>query len=135
MKLDFKKDSKMLLLALLSGIIEGIAHASFVVPAGLFPGGFSGISRLSSQILSTFFSISIPYSYIYFSLNAIAAIIVFRYIGKKFTIFSLIQVFTCSVMITTFKPRMKKILLPLISKENAASPEKSSTESIRPSVK
>lgn len=84
-------DIKLLFLAIFSAIIQSIAITSFSIPAKLYPSGFSGISRLLSDIFHDYFSIDISYSVLYLVFNLIVSIIVYKKIGKKFTIYSVIQ--------------------------------------------
>lgn len=84
-------DIKLLVLSIVSAAINAIAITSFSIPAKLYPGGFSGISRLTTDVLFDFFGISVPYSVLYLLLNLISSIFVFKSIGKKFTIYSIIQ--------------------------------------------
>lgn len=62
---------------------------TFVHIAGLLPGGFTGISLLLQEVFSKFFNLKIPFAVFYWGLNIIPAIICFKYVGKKFTIFSI----------------------------------------------
>ncbi|MEE0878608.1 MAG: YitT family protein [Treponemataceae bacterium] len=64
----------------------------FVANSGLIPGGFTGISELLQRIFSTYFNLNIPFSPIYFLCNLIPAIISFKYIGKKFTLYSCLMI-------------------------------------------
>lgn len=75
---------------------------SFVRTGGLFPGGFSGLALLIQRILEDFFSVSLPYSAIYLPLNLIPAYIGFKYIGKRFTIYSFYLVFLSSFLTDIF---------------------------------
>ena len=75
---------------------------SFVNTGGLFPGGFSGLSLLIQQIFSEFLHISVPFSALYIPLNLIPAYIGFKYIGKKFTIYSFYLVFLSSFLTDIF---------------------------------
>lgn len=62
---------------------------SFVDTGGLYPGGFSGIAVLLQRLIKAVIGITIPYSFIYIPLNLIPVYIGFKYIGKKFTLYSL----------------------------------------------
>ena len=75
---------------------------SFVRTGGLFPGGFSGLALLVQQILSEFFNVTVPYSAIYMPVNLIPAYIGFKYIGKRFTIYSFYLVFLSSFLTDVF---------------------------------
>lgn len=75
---------------------------SFVQTGGLIPGGFSGFAVLVQQIGRQFLDIEIPYSVIYMPINLIPAYIGFKYIGKKFTIYSFYVVFLSSLLTDIF---------------------------------
>ncbi len=86
-----KKDLKILFFVTLSAFIYSCGMNIFVKSGNLFPGGFAGISRLTSAILLEFFNINISFSVIYMALNVIVSALVFTRIGRKFMIFSIIQ--------------------------------------------
>ena len=88
---------------LLSAITQAFALTSFSVPAGIYPSGVSGLSRLLSDILKTFMNYDLPYFYLYLIINIILAFIVFRHIGKLFTIFSLLQTVLVSLLASKFQ--------------------------------
>ena len=88
---------------LLSAITQAFALTSFSVPAGIYPSGVSGLSRLLSDILKTFMNYELPYFYLYLIINIILAFIVFRHIGKLFTIFSLLQTVLVSLLASKFQ--------------------------------
>jgi uncharacterized membrane-anchored protein YitT (DUF2179 family) len=86
-----KKDIKTLFFIILSALFYSLSIKMFIQAGGLFPGGFSGISVLATRLLSKYASIEIPFALIYISLNIIPTILVYKYVGKRFTIFSVIQ--------------------------------------------
>lgn len=104
-KIDFKKSSKMGFWVLISSIFQSIALTSFSVPGKLYPSGVSGISRLTSDMLLDFVNLNIPYQVFYFSINIALAILVYKYIGKYFTVFSVIQTTLVSIF-SSFFPRI-----------------------------
>ena len=72
---------------------------SFVTTGGLYPGGFAGITILIQRIADMFFQISIPYTAIYIPINIIPVWIGLKYIGKKFTLYSLYFIVATSLLI------------------------------------
>ncbi len=64
----------------------------FVNAGGLFPGGATGLTVIIQRSFLKYFGLNIPYTPINVILNAIPVYIGFRFIGKKFTLFSLIMV-------------------------------------------
>lgn len=55
----------------------------FAKTAGLFPGGFSGLSLLLQQIGLDFIHVSIPFSVFNIGLNLVPTYIAYKFIGKK----------------------------------------------------
>lgn len=92
MKFDPKKDTVRLIVIVLSAAITAVNIKTFVRVGNLFPGGVSGISILIQRCAERFYGMSIPYSPIYYLLNLVPIYIGFRYIGKKFTLFSVLDI-------------------------------------------
>jgi uncharacterized membrane-anchored protein YitT (DUF2179 family) len=65
---------------------------TFVMAGELIPGGFTGLTLLIQEISRRFGDVRLPFSVIYYILNAAPAVICFRAIGKKFTIYSCLMV-------------------------------------------
>jgi len=78
---------------------------TFVKAGELIPGGFTGVTILIQKICDHYFGITIPFSLVLYILNAVPAVVCFRFIGKKFTLYSLLMVFLCGLM-TDFMPNM-----------------------------
>ena len=78
---------------------------TFVRAGGLIPGGFTGITLLTQEIFLRYLNIHIPFSVVFYLLNAIPAAICFKCVGKKFTLYSILAVFLCGLMID-FMPVM-----------------------------
>lgn len=97
-------DIKFLFFAVVSAVIYSIAITSFSIPANIYPGGLSGICRIASDISFDFLNYNLSYSLIYFPINVILSIIVYKTIGKKFTIYSIIQFSLVSLFTSFFKP-------------------------------
>lgn len=89
---------------ILSALVQSIALTTFSTVGNLYPGGIGGISRLSSDVLSDFFNINISYQIPYLLINIILAILVYKYIGHKFTIYSIFQVTIVSILTLFLKP-------------------------------
>ena len=77
---------------------------TFVQAGGLIPGGFTGLSLLFQRIVLQYFNFKIPFSALYFTLNAVPAIICFKFVGKKFTLYSILMVIMSGLM-TDFMPK------------------------------
>ena len=77
--------------------IYGFSISNFIHPAGLLAGGFTGVSLLAKEIVLMTTGTEIPLSLIYIPLNAVPAVISFKFIGKRFTVYSLIMIVLSSV--------------------------------------
>ena len=60
-------------------------------------GGFTGLTLLIQNIFQQFLNLAVPFSLIYIPLNAIPALISFKFIGKRFTLYSLVFIMLSSV--------------------------------------
>lgn len=69
----------------------------FAKTAGLFPGGFSGLSLLLQKIGLDFIHVSIPFSVFNIGLNLVPTYIAYKFIGKKFTLYSIIVIVLTSI--------------------------------------
>jgi uncharacterized membrane-anchored protein YitT (DUF2179 family) len=65
---------------------------TFVHAGGLLPGGFTGLTLLIQEIALRYGNIRLPFSLVNYTLNAVPAIICFRYIGKRFTLYSCLMI-------------------------------------------
>lgn len=90
-------------LVILGAVLFAVNLKTFVYTANLFPGGFSGLSLLIQRAVQKFQGFEIPYTLLYGILNAVPVYISFRFIGRNFTIFSLIMIVLSSVL-TDFIP-------------------------------
>lgn len=76
----------------IAALIMATNIKTFVRTGDLFPGGATGLTILIQRISESFFQIALPFSFINFILNAIPLYIGFRYIGKKFTLYSCLMI-------------------------------------------
>lgn len=99
MKVDTKrlkkvaeKDAIRLIVVLLAAFLMSININSFVNAVGLYPGGATGIAIIIQRLALKYWNLNIAYTPITIILNAVPVYIGFKYIGKKFTLFSLVMV-------------------------------------------
>ena len=114
----FKKTDKIQIIkmafwVLISAAFQAFALTSFSVPAKIYPSGISGLSRLVSDILKDYASLNIPYFYFYLIINLFLAALVYKHIGKLFTIFSVLQTTLVSVF-SSFFPTLHILDDPLL---------------------
>ena len=99
-------DFKLLLMAVISAVIHAFAISNFSIPGSIYPAGFSGISRLTTDLLRDMSGIDISYSVFYFSINILTSLFFYNRIGKKFATYSIIQFTLVAVLSSVFKPVM-----------------------------
>ena len=92
LKMMLRKDAVRLVVVLLAAFLMAMNINSFVNAGGLYPGGATGIAIIIQRIALKYWGVSIPYTPVTVLLNAIPVYIGFKYIGKRFTLFSLVMV-------------------------------------------
>ena len=100
-------------LILAGSLIMAVNLKSFVRTGGLIPGGFNGLTRLIQEISVLLWHWEPPFSVINFILNAIPAVISFKFIGKKFTGYSCLMIVVSGILtdIVPSFPMTEDILL------------------------
>lgn len=98
MTFDLKKDGKKILILCVASFLMAVNIKTFVRTADLFPGGASGLTILLQRIGETYFHVMIPYTVVNLLLNAVPVYIGFRFIGKKFTLYSCLMIVLTSVL-------------------------------------
>lgn len=92
MKFSFKEDTKRILVICIASLLMAANIKTFVRTGGLYPGGATGLTILIQRVAELFFRVSLPYTPINFLLNAVPVYIGFRFIGKKFTLYSCLMI-------------------------------------------
>ena len=92
MEFSLKKDGKRILVIIMASILMAVNIKTFVRTGGLYPGGATGLTVLTQQIGLRFFNVEIPYTVVNILLNAFPIYIGFRFIGKKFTLYSCLMI-------------------------------------------
>jgi len=98
MTFELKKDGKRILVICLASLLLAVNTKTFVRTGDLFPGGVMGITLLLQHIAETFFGVEIPYTVVNLLLNAIPVYIGFKFIGKKFTLYSCLMIVLSGVL-------------------------------------
>ncbi|MCH5249038.1 MAG: YitT family protein [Lachnospiraceae bacterium] len=98
MTFDAKKDPKRIIAICFAAMVMSINTQTFVRTGGLYPGGVMGITILIQAIFHNFLNIEIPFTVVNLLLNTVPIYIGFRFIGKKFTIFSCIMIVLNSIL-------------------------------------
>lgn len=98
MKTEAKESIKKILVICLTSFLMALNIKSFVRTGGLYPGGATGLALLIQRAADMFLHITIPYTIVNILLNAIPVYIGFRFIGKKFTMYSCLMIVLTSVL-------------------------------------
>ena len=85
-------------------LIYSIGFNVFVRSANLFPGGYAGLSRLISEVLRTYTPFPGSFSVLYFILNGITTLFVWKRIGHRFILLSILF-YTLTSLFTAVLPR------------------------------
>ncbi len=107
------KETVGIIAVLVSAFVYSVAIKVFVNAGDLFPAGFSGIAQLLVRVFGTYFHMEIHFSVIYVLLNIAPTILVFRHVGKRFTLLSILQYAAVSVFVAVLPsiPITKDIFL------------------------
>lgn len=97
MKFSMKEDGKRILVICLASLLLAVNIKSFVRTGGLYPGGATGLTILLQHIAQTFLHMEVPYTLVNVVLNAVPVYIGFRFIGKKFTLYSCLMIFLTGI--------------------------------------
>lgn len=89
----FFHEARRIFFVCCGALIMGLNLNTFVPAANMIPGGFTGLVRLIQMLFAKYAGKNIPFSPFYYFLNLSAAFICFKYIGKKFAIYSLLMIF------------------------------------------
>lgn len=95
-----------------SALLQAFAMNTFLEPVGLLPSGFTGIASLLSRITGLF-GVHFSTSFGMVALNIPVAVFCYRHIGKKFVLFSMLQVVLSSIFLQVLKsePLFDDVLL------------------------
>ena len=91
------RELSRIVLGVLASVIFAVNINSFVHAGNMIPGGFTGLTLLIQRIFSEFMGITVPYSAVNFLLNAVPAVVAYKTIGKKFTLYSCLGIFLTGV--------------------------------------
>ena len=103
-----KSDAQRVALVLMGALIMALNIKIFVRAGDMFPGGFTGLTLLIQRTASQYFHLELPYTAINLLLNAVPAAVSFRYIGKRFTLYSGLMIVATSLL-TDLQERVRKL--------------------------
>jgi Uncharacterized conserved protein len=123
MSKQIQKETYNMLWAIVGVVFFAIAYRWFLVPEGLYSGGFTGISQLIKLLLTEILHIPMPESIdvtgmIFWCINVPLFVLGYKSIGKKFLYRTIIAVCIQSFLLTTIpapkEPLLDDILLNCI---------------------
>ncbi len=94
---------KRTIMILLAAVLMAVNLKTFVRTGGLIPGGFNGLTRLIQEICDLLWGFEPPFTLINLTLNSIPIVVSFKFIGKKFTLYSCLMI-VVSGLITDIIP-------------------------------
>ena len=94
--------------------IYALGFNMFVRSANLFPGGYAGLARLISEITIHFTSFPVRFSILYFLLNVVTTLFIWRRIGHKFILLSILF-YTLTAFFTAVFPVFSITADPLLA--------------------
>lgn len=80
-----------------SSLIMAVNLKSFVAAGDLFPGGFTGVTRLIQRCALEFAGMELPFGPVNLALNAVPAVVSFKLVGKRFTLYSCLSIVLTSI--------------------------------------
>ena len=98
MKFTWKEDGRRIILIVVAAAISAVNIKSFVRTGGLYPGGVTGLTLLIQRACEMFFGWEIPYTLVTCLLNFGPLYIGYRYLGKKFTLYSCLSILVTSIL-------------------------------------
>lgn len=95
---ELTDDLRRIMLCVLGGTLYAVNLRTFVNTGGLLPSGFSGLTLFIQSVLRSFAHIHVAYGPLYLLFNLFPAVLAYRKIGKKFTIYSGIAILLIAVL-------------------------------------
>jgi len=92
-----QSDLRTLLAVTFAAFLMAVNKNTFIDTAGLYPGGVSGLTILLQRLVTMLFHVTPPFTVINVALNLIPIWIGFRFIGKKFTMYSCLMIILNSI--------------------------------------
>lgn len=93
----------ILYLTIMYSLIYALGLQFFIIPASLITTGLAGVAQIIEYILG-FMDIQVSYGIMYFLLNIPGLLISYKYIGKKFTYYTLSSVIAVTLFTSFIDP-------------------------------
>jgi len=98
MKFSFKEDAKRIIVICFASVIIALNIKTFVRTGGIYPGGVTGLTLLIQRIVELLLGVELPYTLINTLLNLGPVYIGFRFIGRKFTLYSCLCIMLTNIL-------------------------------------
>ena len=98
MKFNPQKDIRRIFIICIAAVIMSLNIKIFVRTGGLYPGGATGLTILIQEVALRYLNLKLPYTVVNLLLNAVPVYIGFKFIGKKFTLFSCLMIVLTSTL-------------------------------------
>ena len=98
MSAALKRDLKRAFAVVFASFLMSMSIKTFVRAGDLFPGGVTGLTVLIQRLCEKYLHFIPDYTPINLLLNAFPVYVGFRYVGKKFTLLSLLMIVVTSVL-------------------------------------
>ena len=108
-----RRDYGYIAMISLSALIYSFGMNFFVHSGNLFPGGYAGISRLLSLLTGMYLPFGLSFSVVYFALNIVTTLFVWKRIGHKFILYSVLW-FSLTSLFTSLIPYASLTSDPLL---------------------
>jgi uncharacterized membrane-anchored protein YitT (DUF2179 family) len=95
-----------------SAVLLAFNVNTFIRAGGLIPGGLSGLALLIQDSAKTFAGVDISFGGLLAVLNIVPAVIGFRSIGKRFCIYSCVNIALCGLLADWIPPMFTGFLQP-----------------------
>jgi uncharacterized membrane-anchored protein YitT (DUF2179 family) len=86
-------------ITLVGAFLYSAGISIFIIPAGLYTGGFTGIAQLISDFTEHFIGYKLPVSALWLLLNIPVFVIGFKHVGRRFTFLSIVSVLFGSIIL------------------------------------
>lgn len=96
------REVRRISLIVIAAAIMAFNLNSFVSQGHLIPGGFNGLTILIQELCRKFFDLTVPFSVVNILLNVFPAVLSYRFIGKKFTLYSGLMILLTSIFTDIF---------------------------------
>jgi len=79
-------------ITIFGAFLYSVGISVFIIPAGLYTGGFTGIAQLISDFSNHLWGVKLPVSWLWLVLNIPVFYIGYKFVGRRFTSLSIVSV-------------------------------------------